>query len=381
MNNLPNGWEIKKVGNICQSIVPARNKPKIFDGDIAWVTIPEIKNCKYIPSKYQEHYISENEIKKIGGKIVPKGAVVMTAVGDLGMISITTKKITLNQQLHAFVCSDIVLNEYLAYFLATKKHFMESRASKTTILYMNKKCCESIPILLPPLPEQTKIAQILSTWDNAINTAEKLLSNSEQQKKALMQQLLTGKKRLKDKNGVEFCEEWEEFKLGDIAKITTGNSNREDSTAENGQYTFFDRSEDIRTSNRYLFDGKAVIVAGEGQDFIPKHFEGKFDLHQRTYAIMEFKQTDSKFVYYYIHYYRYYFLAQAVGSTVKSLRLPMFQKMPIKLPPLEEQQAIAQVLTTADQQIDNLKQQITKLKAEKKALMQQLLIGKIRVKT
>jgi len=82
--------------------------------------------------------------------------------------------------------------------------------------------------------------------------------------------------------------EWEEKKLGEVAFITTGKSNREDSLKEDGIYTFFDRSEDIRTSNKYLFDTEAIIVGGEGQKFIPKYFVGKFDLHQRAYAIMNF---------------------------------------------------------------------------------------------
>nr|MCG4642293.1 hypothetical protein [Bifidobacterium bifidum] len=68
---------------------------------------------------------------------------------------------------------------------------------------------KSIPVLVPPYFEQEKIAQILSTWDQAISATEKLLENSQQQKKALMQQLLTGKKRLLDENGGEFSDEWQ----------------------------------------------------------------------------------------------------------------------------------------------------------------------------
>ena len=194
-----------------------------------------------------------------------------------------------------------------------------------------------------------------------------------------MQQLLTGKKRLLDDSGKSFEGEWADVKLSDIAYITTGNSNREDSTLD-GEYSFFDRSVDIRKSSRYLFDSEAVIVAGEGQEFVPKHFKGKFDLHQRTYAIMDFKDCIGRFIFYCVGYYRNYFLAQAVGSTVKSLRLPMFQKMPIKLPSELEQQRIATALTNADKEIKLLEQQLADLKQEKKALMQQLLSGKRRVK-
>lgn len=228
-------------------------------------------------------------------------------------------------------------------------------------------------VTLPPLPEQKKIAQILSTWDQAITTTEHLIDLARQQKKALMQQLLTGKKRFPGFEG-----EWKDELLGNIAKITTGSSNRQDSNL-NGQYTFFDRSEDIRTSDTFLFDCEAVIVPGEGQDFIPKYFVGKFDLHQRTYAIMDFPSCDGKFLYFLIFQFRSHFLSQAVGSTVKSLRLPMFQKMQIKLPSLQEQKIIAKVLTSADQEIQTLQSQLDGLKQEKKALMQALLTGKRRI--
>jgi type I restriction enzyme S subunit len=124
-----------------------------------------------------------------------------------------------------------------------------------------------------------------------------------------------------------------------VSNITTGGSNREDSTKNDGEYTFFDRSEDVRTSARYLFDDEAIIIAGEGQKFTPKYYKGKFDLHQRTYAILEL-QIIGKFLYYYIDKYKDYFLQNAVGSTVKSLRLPMFQQMPVLLPILTEQQKI-----------------------------------------
>ncbi|MDP2521411.1 restriction endonuclease subunit S [Neptunomonas phycophila] len=252
-------------------------------------------------------------------------------------------------------------------------------AGGSTFSRINLADIRKLKLNLPPLPEQKKIAQILSTWDEAITTTEQLLANSQQQKKALMQQLLTGKKRLLDTNGVRFSGEWRERLLGNISKITTGSSNRQDSHM-NGAYTFFDRSEDIRTSDTYLFDCEAVIVPGEGQDFIPKYFVGKFDLHQRTYAIMDFPECHGKFLFYAIHYFRSHFLTQAVGSTVKSLRLPMFQKMKLRLPIVEEQQKIATVLSCADKEITALQQKLDALKQEKKALMQQLLTGKRQVK-
>ena len=260
--------------------------------------------------------------------------------------------------------------------LSIRKYYRSCAAgSSSTMVKINKSVVEKTPIQLPPLIEQKKIAKILSTWDKAISTTQALIDTSKQQKNALMQQLLTGKKRF-----TEFSEEWSTVQLGKISSISTGSSNRQDSHL-NGEYAFFDRSEDIRTSDQYLYDGEAVIVPGEGQYFIPKYFTGKFDLHQRTYAIMNFVSSDAKFMYYAITQFRNYFLSQAVGSTVKSLRLPMFKKMKLNIPVLAEQQSVASVLSVADKEIETFQQKLDYLKQEKKALMQQLLTGKRRVKT
>jgi type I restriction enzyme S subunit len=229
------------------------------------------------------------------------------------------------------------------------------------------------PFCVPSLKEQTKIATFLTVVDQKITLLTQKADLLSQYKKGVMQQIFSQELRFKDDDGQEFPE-WEEKTLGDVADITTGNSNRIDSTIGDGAYTFFDRSQDIRTSDIYLFDCEAVIVAGEGQEFIPKHFIGKFDLHQRTYAIIKFKSASGKYLFYYIHNFRYYFLSQAVGSTVKSLRLPMFQQMPIQLPSLPEQTKIANFLTAIDEKITNNQNQLNAVKQYKQGLLQQMFV-------
>jgi type I restriction enzyme S subunit len=238
---------------------------------------------------------------------------------------------------------------------------------------LNKAILSKLPILLPPLPEQRKIAEILSTWDKAIETVEALIANSKAQKKALMQQLLTGKRRLSGFSG-----EWEIKLLPQVACIETGSSNREDSDLE-GEYTFFDRSTDIRRSDKYLFDTEAIIVGGEGQDFIPKYFKGKFDLHQRAYAIFNFQECIGKYVYYSLDFSRHLLLRYSVGSTVASLRMVTFKKISIRMVSLEEQANMAKVLSDCDELIGMYEKSLNRLKQEKSALMQELLTGKRRV--
>jgi len=250
-----------------------------------------------------------------------------------------------------------------------------------TIIELNK-----VGFNIPSIPEQTKIATFLTTVDKRISLLKKKKAELERYKKGVMQRLFNGKVimengeleftpptlRFRDDNGNDFPD-WEEKRSEEVADITTGNSNRQDSGLD-GEYAFFDRSEDIRTSSIYLFDGEAVIVAGEGSEFAPKYFAGKFDLHQRTYAIMNFNQSNGKFLFYYIYCFRNYFLSQAVGSTVKSLRLPMFQKMKIKLPSIPEQQKIADFLSSIDKSIDKLSSQIDESLQFKKGLLQKMFV-------
>ena len=266
---VPKGWQKYAVGELCASIVPGRNKPKVFDGDIPWVTTPEI-NGRYIPSNLQVNYVSSTALSDAGGKIVPKGAVVMAAVGELGLIAITSEPLVLNQQLHAFVCSKLVNNEFLAYWLTTQKPYMESIASKTTIPYMNKTNCESIPVLLPPLAEQLKIAQTLSTWDKAISVTEKLLINSQQQKKSLMQQLLTGKKRLLDENGVRFSGEWKRVHLSQCAECLDNRRvplNSEERREIIGNIPYWGANGIVDHISKFIFDETIVLLAEDGGYF------------------------------------------------------------------------------------------------------------------
>lgn len=395
---VPKGWQKYSVGELCTSIVPGRNKPKVFDGDIPWVTTPEI-NGRYIPSKLQVNYVSTTALSDAGGKIVPQGAVVMAAVGELGLIAITSEPVVLNQQLHAFVCSKLVNNEYLAYWLTTQKPYMESIASKTTIPYMNKTNCESIPVLLPPLAEQFKIAQILSTWDKAISVTEKLLANSQQQKKALMQQLVTGKKRLLDENGVRFSGEWKRVKLGAIADMNSGGTPK--STVEEyygGNIPWVSISDMtsngkwIATTEKYLTElglnsSSARIYPKNSVLYAMYASIGECSIAAvnltSSQAILGIRPKDClnyEFLYFYLTSLKEKIKLQGQQGTQSNLNAGMVKEFELDLPSIREQQKIAAVLSAADAEISTLEKKLACLRDEKKALMQQLLTGKRRVK-
>ena len=135
-----------------------------------------------------------------------------------------------------------------------------------------------------------------------------------------------------------------------VADITTGSSNTVDAK-DNGAYPFYDRSQVIKRSDKYLFDCEAVIVPGEGVDFIPRYASGKFDLHQRAYAVFPKESVNGKYLYYAILNNKNHFAQVATGSTVKSLRLKSFELMEIPFVDLDTQIKISKILSDLDDKI------------------------------
>ena len=192
-----------------------------------------------------------------------------------------------------------------------------------------------------------------------------------------MQQLLTGKTRLKGFSG-----EWAEKKLGDIADIRTGKRNGDENVI-GGLYPFFVRSQEVLRINSYSYEGEAIIVPGEGGIGKIFHYvHGKFDYHQRVYKVSDFpSDICTKYVYYYMtQFFGDYALNQTAKATVDSLRLPTFQEFEISIPDSwNEQFAIANILTTMDNEIVSLETELQKYKALKQGMMQKLLTGEIRL--
>ncbi|MFA7140014.1 MAG: restriction endonuclease subunit S [Proteiniphilum sp.] len=165
--------------------------------------------------------------------------------------------------------------------------------------------------------------------------------------------------------------EWEIKTLSGICDITNGKANAQDHV-DNGRYPLFDRSEVIKASDEFIFDCEAVIIPGEGMRFIPKYYEGKFNLHQRAYALKDFS-CSGQFVYYSMLHRSTLLSQKAVQSTVLSLRLPILQDFPIEIPKKpEEQEKIASCLSSLDEVISAHSQKLELLKAHKKGLLQNL---------
>ena len=166
--------------------------------------------------------------------------------------------------------------------------------------------------------------------------------------------------------------EWVQTHLADaFKKITNGHANAQDHQ-DDGAYPLFDRSEVTKRSSTFLFDAEVVILPGEGMRFQPRYFNGKFNLHQRAYALME-PTVDSRFAFHALDRFKEALADSAVQSTVLSLRMPIIERFEIPCPTSDdEQQKIADCLGSLDDLIASEDRKLDVLRQHKQGLMQRL---------
>lgn len=235
------------------------------------------------------------------------------------------------------------------------------------------------PFNIPPLSEQKRIVKILSTWDEAISVTEKLLTNSQQQKKALMQQLITGKKRLLDENGVRFSGEWVYLTFDNAFIVANKKSTQVKSSdyLQSGSIPIIDQGQSRIAgycNNLEVYSDVPVIVFGDHTRCV-KWIEFVFcPGADGTQVIKTSKILEPKL--------GYYLLSNTdIPNLGYSRHMRELKEKDFRLPlDIKEQQKIAAVLSAADAEISTLEKKLACLKDEKKALMQQLLTGKRRVK-
>ncbi|HGG8779379.1 MULTISPECIES: restriction endonuclease subunit S [Enterobacteriaceae] len=288
------------------------------------------------------------------------------------------------------------------YFSGYKfEQYVKLTQTATAVPHISPNDIKQFSLLLPPIAEQKKIAQILSTWDKAIAVTEKLLTNSQQQKKALMQQLLTGKKRLLDENGERFSGEWKFKRISEIATRVQ----RKNDTSEHPILTISSLSGFVRQDERYsrYMAGESIknyILLKKGEFAYNKgnsktyEFGCVFDLDKyeaglvpHVYVCFKLKQGLSH------RYFKYLFeadyLKPQLGALVNTgvrnngllnIKPTEFMETRVPVPCFEEQERIADMLYNSSRIIRVLQGKLACLKEEKKALMQQLLTGKRRVK-
>lgn len=379
------GWEIKKLEDLCSPEAPITYgvlKPgDYFPDGIPLLQIKDLSDGEVVT--HNLHLISPKLDEEYKRSRITQNDILISLVGTIGRVA--KYKSTVAANIHrniGRVRSDS--HEFLFHFLSSDIALKEmgGSSSGSSQSALNLSTLRTMKVPVPPISEQEKIAQILSTWDKAITTTTQLLTISQQQKKALMQQLLTGTKRLLDSEGVRFSGEWSEDNLKKLLSISKGQQLNRNTLSKSGEFPVINGGvEPSGFTNLYNTEANTITISEGGNSCGYIGFQTKrfwcgghcYTIHNTkmvlnfTYQILKFSQTQ--------------IMRLRVGSGLPNIQKKDLEALRVRYPvDPEEQHKIAAVLTNADQEVIALHQKLDALKQEKKALMQQLLTGKRRVK-
>lgn len=398
----PKSWDKSRIDKICRlssGSTPRRDAVENFAGDILWVTSGELKKRTIEDTREK---ISETAVVNSHLEIYDPGTVVIAiygleAAGIRGTVSIIGKQCTISQACMAFTEFKGVDNEFFYYWYLNNGQVIGLRyAQGTKQQNLSTDIVGSFPICFPSQGEQQRIASILTTQDKVIELKEKRMAEKQRQKKYLMQQLLTGRKRLPGFSG-----EWKVTRLRNIATRQTkrnaiGNTNVLTISAQYGlinQAEFFNKAVASDDKSNYFLLEKGEFAYNKsysnGYPFgaIKRLTRYEAGIVSPLYICFRIKEGSVSG-----EYLEQYFEAGLMNHEIQAfaqegarnhgllnIAVDDFFNSKILLPSPEEQTAIAEVLSVSDREIDLLRQDIEQEKQKKKSLMQLLLTGIVRV--
>lgn len=383
---IPKEWEVKRIkdiGTVVTGSTPSTSDMENYGNEYLFVSPVDLSGNKYI-------YNTEKKLSLKGYNLsrkIPTGAVLFTCIGStIGKMGVTISSLACNQQINAIICNSNVNNEYLFYELSNRAKQIKLLAGEQAVPIVNKSDFENIRILLSPLSEQQKIAEILNVWDKAIEKQTQLIEKLELRKKGLMQQLLTGKKRLPGFSG-----EWKRVKAGLLFGSSSIRSNKLEPllsvTQDKGVVPRDMLETRVTMPNGDLSSFKLVDVG----DFVIslRSFEGGLEYSKYrgivspAYTVLK-KKPDISDVFYKVYFKSNDFIQRLAVAVIgirdgKQISYSDFCYIKIPYPSLQEQNAIANVFVSCDSEILLAKQKLNRFQQQKKGLMQVLLTGKKRV--
>jgi len=388
---IPEDWDIAKLEDIVEASAGLVRGP--FGGSLKkehfvknGYKVYEQKNAIYSTKEIGEYYISDEKYNELKRFEVKEGDFIVSCSGTIGKIYQIPKnapKGIINQALLKISIDSTKTNKifFLVIFKWNKfqSKIIDSTQGGAMKNLVGMEIFRKTLLPLPPKQEQKAIATALSDVDSLITSLEELITKKEAIKTATMQQLLTGKKRL-----AGFSGEWVEKKLGEIFEITAGKdlvkaqySNQKDDVYKYPIYANSIFNEGIYGYSTFMENqADCITVTARGTLGIAFHRTEPFVAIGRLIILTPKIKLDS------------YYITQAINqnldfanesTSVPQLTAPQISQYNLMFPPVEEQQAIAQILSDMDKEIEALKTKLEKTKAIKQGMMQELLTGRVRL--
>lgn len=409
LGSIPENWEVKRLGEVCAFLrtnTLSRNQLNVTNGNIQNIHYGDIliKYPAIIDAQKQSiPFINKEDYKESMNDFIEDGDIVMADTAEdetvgkaCEITNVNSKKILAG--LHTMLIrpqKGLFSSLFLGYQVNSTSYHKQLNAliQGIKVCSVGKQAIANTYLSLPPLSEQQHIVSVLSLWDTAIEKQDALIEKLILRKRGLMQQLLTGKKRLKG-----FNEKWKEVKLGNLGKFIGGyvfSENEQGGQTGTPFYKVSDMNlhgnelkmtiannyvtlEQIERLGYIVIEDEAIIFAKVGAAIAleRKRYAKNFIIDNNMLAFIPNED---------IWYMKYWFDSIRLSKYIQVGALPSYNAsdlstIKLNIPSRKEQNAIASVLIDTDKEIEIQKQKLTAMQAQKKGLMQVLLTGKKRVK-
>ena len=412
---VPDGWEVTRLGYVAEVVggsTPSRSRKEFWEGEVPWVVPSELTKLKGRYLTVAKEAITDAGLQSAGLTLIPSGSVLLTTRATIGVTAINAIPVTTNQGFQNLIVKNGIDPLWLFYGVSSMRSELKKRAAGSTFLEVSRDSVRSLPLLLPPLPEQRAIAAVLDSIDEAIERTEAVIAATERLRDALLHELLTRgvpgwHSEWKEVSGigtVPAC--WEVVRLGEVAEIAFSGVDKK--TVANEVPVQLCNYTDV-FYNRRIRPGMALMSATATQAecerwslrrndvLFTKDSETADEIGIPTYVTEDMPNVLCG---YHLGLARPKaslvdgaFLTETLispasvrefsrianGITRFGLTLGATRSFSIPLPPLVEQQAIAALRDRVDDVIDGLREEQDRLQAMKASTADALLAGRVRV--
>lgn len=408
---VPNGWSIHELGDLTEKIegggTPTRSDPAYWSGSIPWVTVKDLKKIRL---SFAEESISPLGLKESSSRLIPKHTLIIATRMALGKAVMFDRDVTINQDLKAIFPKKTVDSEYLLQWYLSKSDYIQSMGTGSTVKGIRLDDLKLIPISLPPRPEQQKIGVILTAVDDVIESTQAQINKLKDLKAGMMQDLLTkgiGHTEFKDSPVGRIPKAWECLPLSEVSSLitkgatptTTGHAYADrgvrfyrsvNATADGAldrsdiKYITNDADSSQKRSRLAVGDVVLSIVGSAGRTYfcITSESELPANINQNVALI---RPSQNKISSEYLKYvitsmaFQYQVDMEVTTQAQPSLSLAQVGNFLVNIPSMEEQVEISLRLASVNDVIYKKLDKLILFRSFKKALMQDLLTGKVRV--
>lgn len=368
---IPQEWEVMALGKLVS--ITSGNSPSLYNlhsvGKYPYIKVEDMNNCEKYQMLSRDYTDDERNLVPKGSIIFPKrGAAIIN-----NKVRIAVCDLCMDSNMMAIVPNKLVNGEFLYFKIIHEQLF--KIADTSTIPQINNKHIIPYILCLPPLAEQKKIAEILCSWDDAIEKQSKLIEKLELRKRGLMQRLLTGKTRLPG-----FTEPWINIRIGELCLMKRGEILVSD------DYIFGDipvvagGKEPAGFHNVSNRNGNIITISSSGASAGFVAFYEKPIFATDCFTISSSEKYNVRFFYYYLMMSQERIYRLQSGGAQPHVHPKDLAPMMLRIPSLEEQNAVVKIILSSDKEIEIQRKKLEALRQQKQGLMQQLLTGKTRVK-